>query len=157
MSRLRSAAILTVCSTLAPAAACKGGKGHESFTDPVLDGGACPESECPDAGEEGPDGALLEVELNNCPHVALEVAPARALVDQPIRVISKAEDADGDALSYEWLAEPDGEFDEQTVPLTSYRCQSLGRKTLRLVATDERGCEADQELEVSCVPGAAAP
>ena len=122
--------------------------------EPIEAGSAtCPASGCPDAGD-GPDGAQLQLEVNNCPRVALDVTPVRALLDQPVRVSSRSEDADGDALSYEWLAEPDGDYADPSEPATDYLCESLGRKTLQLLATDEHGCEASAEVEVSCVPAA---
>jgi hypothetical protein len=158
MSRFKSAAYLCLSSSLLLAAAChRHGRGDgPEYSDgsvdsaEVGDGGLCfldaiSPSEC------GATTVVINGRLNFCPRIALEITPLHAALQQGILVTSQTVDPEGDAFSLDWSAEPDGHFDRDDAARTYYRCASLGRKTLRVVASDEHGCESSEQVEVSCV------
>jgi hypothetical protein len=102
------------------------------------------------AADEG-CGVVIHGEFNQCPRVSFDASPIQVSMTRAVTVSSMSVDPEGDALSYQWTAEPDGEFDDASGLLTQYHCQSMGRKTLQLTVLDARGCDSQGELEVTCV------
>jgi hypothetical protein len=151
MSLLKSARRLSVvCLLLVPASCRGGGKHHprDAATDPSTpDGGVQCSAE---AAEEG-CGVVIRGEFNQCPRVSFEASPVQTRLDQGVLVSSMSVDPEGDALSFQWAAEPDGHFDDPAALMTNYRCESIGRKTIQLTVLDARGCDSQGELEVTCV------
>lgn len=130
---------------------CKGGHGkpvRDSATDPVTsDGGA------PCSAEHAGQGCGVEVrgEFNHCPHVSFDISPTQAQLELGAKVVSMSVDPEGDGLSYAWTSEPDGHFDDPGSMATQYRCESIGRKTIRLTVLDARGCDSEDAVEIACV------
>ena len=96
--------------------------------------------------------AVLQATLNHCPHVTLEATPVLAYTFQQVRVHSMSFDPEGDALTYEWTARPDGTFASSRAILTAYQCRSEGVKHIAVRVSDERGCTSTREVQVTCVP-----
>lgn len=96
--------------------------------------------------------AVLQATLNHCPHVTLEATPVLAYTFQQVRVHSMSFDPEGDALTYEWSARPDGSFASPRAILTAYQCRSEGVKHIAVRVTDARGCTSTREVQVTCVP-----
>ena len=76
-------------------------------------------------------------------------------LDKSVMISGAIDDPEGGTVSQEWSAEPDGTFDLSSPPLVFYLCESIGRKTLTLIASDEQGCESSEVIEVSCMDVAA--
>ena len=77
----------------------------------------------------------------NAPPIAGEIftSPEFPIKNQPIQLISTAGDPDGDALSFAWDLDNDGQFDDSTSqsPTTSFA--TTGEKTIGLRVTDTGG------------------
>ncbi|MDB4991420.1 MAG: hypothetical protein JWN04_6598 [Myxococcaceae bacterium] len=152
MFRLTSASQLSLSGVLLLAAACghHGHHEHDAAVDPSTgdDAGVCRDASC---GSPGATGVVVRADFNQCPRMAMEVSPIQAYLDQPIMVTSHVVDPENDALTFEWTSEPDSTFEAPDAPVTYFHCDSIGRKTIHLAATDARGCEVDGDVEVSCV------
>ncbi|MEY4508681.1 MAG: hypothetical protein RLZZ450_803 [Pseudomonadota bacterium] len=95
---------------------------------------------------------VLHATLNHCPHVTVEATPVLAYTFQQVRVHSMSFDPEGDALTYEWIARPDGTFASPRAILTTYQCGSEGVKELAARVTDARGCTSIRKVRIRCVP-----
>ena len=147
------ATYLGLSSALLFAAAChhhhnRGGD-HDPSTDPssASDAGACSDAGCTGPG----NNVLIHGEFNSCPVVAMEITPIQTFMDQPVMVTSHSVDPDGDALRFDWSSDPDSSFEQPDAPVTLFHCESIGRKTLHLSVTDARGCQASDDIQVSCI------
>jgi PKD repeat protein len=77
----------------------------------------------------------------NTPPVAGEIftSPEFPIKNQSIQLTSTAGDADGDALSYAWDLDNDGQFDDSTSPSPTTSFATAGEKTIGLRVTDTGG------------------
>jgi large repetitive protein len=77
----------------------------------------------------------------NTPPVAGEIfiSPEFPIKSQPIQFTSTAGDPDGDALSYAWDLDNDGQFDDSTSPSPTTSFATTGEKTVGLRVTDAGG------------------
>jgi large repetitive protein len=77
----------------------------------------------------------------NTPPVAGEIfiSPEFPIKNQPIQLTSTAGDPDGDALSYAWDLDNDGQFDDSTSPSPTTSFATTGEKTIGLRVTDSGG------------------
>lgn len=148
-----SATHLGLCSALLFAAAChhhhhRDGE-HDSSTDPASasDAGACSDVGCGSPG----NNVLIHGEFNSCPVVAMEISPIQTFIDQAVMVTSHSVDPDGDALHFAWTSDPDSSFEQPDAAATMFHCESIGRKTVHLTVTDARGCQASDDIQVSCI------
>jgi hypothetical protein len=147
-----SLCILATFSSLA--SACHEGKRNR------LDAGIDPISELckkePFASTEECKGRILvSGQLNTCPKISLEASPLQVQLDKSVMISGVINDPEGGSVEQEWSAEPDGTFDLSSSPVVFYLCESIGRKTLTLIASDEQGCETSEVFEVSCMDVAA--
>lgn len=152
MSVRKSAIRFGLCSCLVLSWGCRHGHPRrDAATDPSTESDA---AVCDfDAGATPVcTGTVdLQTRVNFCPRLALAVTPTQTLMDQGVQVSSGAVDPENDPITFEWTAEPDGRFDDPSAGATIYRCDSMGRKTLTLVANDGPDCDVDDTVEVSCV------
>ena len=151
MSLLKSVVPFGVCGALLVSSACHHKPRHrrDASTDPVggSDAGLCGA----DASNGCTNGIFINASLNTCPRASFGATPTQARLEQPILVMSRTVDPEGDRLTFAWSAEPDGKFDDPGAPSTYYRCESLGRKTLRFEISDDYDCDSMIEGEVNCV------
>jgi PKD repeat protein len=77
----------------------------------------------------------------NTPPVAggIFISPEFPIKNQPIQFTSTAGDPDGDALSYAWDLDNDGQFDDSTSPSPTTSFATTGEKTVGLRVTDAGG------------------
>jgi PKD repeat protein len=77
----------------------------------------------------------------NTPPVAggIFISPEFPIKNQPIQFTSTAGDPDGDALSYAWDLDNDGQFDDSTSPSPTTSFATAGEKTVGLRVTDAGG------------------
>jgi large repetitive protein len=77
----------------------------------------------------------------NSPPVPGEIftSPEFPIKNQPIQLTSTAGDPDGDALSYAWDLDNDGQFDDSTSPNPTTSFATTGEKTIGLRVTDSGG------------------
>jgi PKD repeat protein len=77
----------------------------------------------------------------NTPPVAggIFISPEFPIKNQPIQFTSTAGDPDGDALSYAWDLDNDGQFDDSTSPSPITSFATTGEKTVGLRVTDAGG------------------
>lgn len=149
-----SVSTLSVCLLASSSAACHGGHGE------AFDAGVDPISELcrkePFKSSEACQGHIaVNGTLNTCPMISLEATPLQVALDKSVMISGTIDDPEGGMVTQEWSAEPDGTFDLSSLPTAYYLCESIGRKTLTLIATDELGCASSEVFEVSCMDLAA--
>jgi hypothetical protein len=154
VSSVRSLSVCLLAAFGSLASACHGGKSQH------LDAGVDPISElckkAPFASSEQCKGRILvSGQLNTCPKISLEASPLQVELDKSVMISGAVDDPEGGSVTQEWSAEPDGTFDLASSPTVFYLCESIGRKTLTLIASDEQGCESSEVIEVSCMDVAA--
>jgi hypothetical protein len=141
---------LSICALAALTASCHG---HHHR---ALDAGIDPASDCqrePFKSQDICKGGI-QVRVNTCPKISLMATPTRVAPDGRVLLTASVFDAEGDAVMQDWLADPDGTLDPSMDPNVFYSCESIGRKTITVIATDALGCESMEELEVSCIDAA---
>ena len=102
------------------------------------DGGACS------------GAAMLDVDF--CDRAWIEVTPSSGVLNQNLSVRARAKDSERNGLNVMWMADPDGTFADAAAATTTFHCATLGRKTLHMVAEDNRGCDSEGKVEIHCVP-----
>lgn len=100
-----------------------------------------------------PPSAVLSIDF--CDRITAEITPTQVGVGGEIVAKVVAPNAEQNGLTAVWTAEPDGTFADSQAAVTTYRCESPGRKTLTFVAMDARGCDATRTVEMSCIAVAA--
>jgi hypothetical protein len=93
---------------------------------------------------------MLDVDF--CSRAWIEVTPSSGVLDQNVSVRARAKDSERNGLNATWMSDPDGTFADAAAATTTYHCDSLGRKTLRMIAEDDRGCDSEGKVEINCVP-----
>jgi len=94
---------------------------------------------------------MVDVSFNQCPRiVSYTAAPSQVKVGGRMNLYATAEDADSDAIKFDWQAK-DGRFGNAKAPQTTYRCTHAGAKVLKLLVTDRRGCTDSAKIRVTCV------
>lgn len=131
----------TVSSTCLAAALCIGGCGAADGTPTAPD------------DDDGPTSVAFTHDANTCPlFEGSLVLPRAILAGENALVAVRAVDPDADdlTLKYHWSAAT-GEFTEPTLPITEYRCSERGPQLLTVVASDQRDCDVQLQLDVLCV------
>jgi hypothetical protein len=93
----------------------------------------------------------IQIRVNTCPEIELSLSPARIAPGHRTVLTTVIYDGEADEVTQEWLGDPDGRFDTGATPDVHYYCESLGRKTITLVATDAQGCESTRKIELLCI------
>ncbi len=140
---------LSVCTLAALMLSC-GKHRHHTPTDASVDPSSDPCSRPPLQGTDRCKGAI-QVELNTCPMISMTATPLVIAPGTRVLLMASFFDAEGDAVTQEWFADPDGKLDMSDAPKIYFDCESIGRKTITLVATDEHDCANMDSVEVVCV------
>jgi hypothetical protein len=152
MSIAKPAVCLCLFGLLAVAGGCSGpGK-------PRLDGSVDPIRK--DAGmqvpctlgtsDSGACNGATQLDVDFCDRAWVEVTPEPGILDHEVLVRARAKDDERNGLHVTWMADPDGKFADDGAASTTYHCESLGRKTLRMISVDDRGCDSEAKLEMNC-------
>lgn len=149
----RPASTLSICILASLMASCHG-KGRR---DRVVDAGADPASilceKEPFKSTEACKGGIV-IQLNTCPVINLTATPLRVAPGQRVTLTGTFLDAEANMVTSEWMADPDGILEVTSPTDAFYTCESIGRKMITVIATDEFDCESSELLEVTCIdPG----
>lgn len=144
MRTIQTASTLSICVLAALTAGChgRGRNDYDAGTDPAA--AACRHD--PNACKGG-----IQIRLNSCPRISLFATPTRIAPNGQAMLTASFLDAEGDDVTSEWYGDPDGIVDVSMLPTAFYKCESIGRKTITVVATDEYDCETMDQIEISCV------
>jgi hypothetical protein len=101
--------------------------------------------------DSGACNGATQLDVDFCDRAWVEVTPEPGILNQDVSVRARAKDPDRNGLHVTWMADPDGTFADAEAATTTFHCTTLGRKTLRMVAVDDRGCDSQAMLEMNCV------
>jgi PKD repeat protein len=100
-------------------------------------------------------GAANPQSTNQGPTARLTAAPASGTA--PFTVAfdgSTSSDPDaGDALSYAWDLDGDGQFDDATTPTASFTYSTAGKVVARLQVVDSHGASDETDILITIAPG----
>ena len=140
---------LSICLLAALMASCRGSRHRRSTdagTDPASD--LCLSE--PFKSTEACKGGVI-IQLNTCPVISLTATPLRVAPTERVSLSGTFVDAEANMVEAEWMADPDGTLDVSTPSSVFYTCESIGRKTITVFATDEHDCESSKMIEVTCI------
>jgi PKD repeat protein len=86
---------------------------------------------------------------NTAPQAVVTATPTTGAAPLAVTFDGTASsDPDGDAITYAWDLDDDGDFDDGTAPTASWTYATDGNKTARLRVTDSRGASGTASTEV---------
>lgn len=153
-STSKAAVYLSLSGLLVLATACSGPREPrlDGSVDPIVRDAAPTEPCVFGISDSGACRGATDLDVDFCDRAWVEATPASGLLGQDIMVSARAKDPVRNGLKATWMADPDGTFADAGAVITTYHCDSLGRKMLSMAAVDDRGCDSVGSVEINCIP-----